>query len=316
MKKILLIAIAFLIAYLAVGCGYKYPMPPEAEGGLPPESSYVHVATWDIENPIDVEVGRDYLVYVISDNNLLKCYGNGEIYSDFNPQGLVEPVAVYQAPDWSIVVADRGDSSIKFYDVDGNLVRTVKENFLFDVVDVAVDESLRIYVVLKESDLILLLDTTGAVIDTVAHYGTGIRDVDNPNGMDLENGWLSFASTDHNWVEVLEAEEPYENILHLGGETHDGDTLPGYFIEPMDVSLDENGFVYVADYGNMRIQKFSPGGEFIISACSKDVDSGFAPVRVSVSPNGETLYVVFTDGATRRVEKFKKAIAPQGGGGE
>ena len=316
MKRLLVLALFGLAAYLLVGCGYKYPMPPISEGGLPPESSYVHVATWDIPDPVDLEVGRDNLVYVISNGQVLKCYGNGQPQEDFYTAGLVDPVSVSQAPDWSIVVADSGDGSIKFYDLDGNLIRTIRDSFLAGVTGAVMDEDYRIFAVFGAKDLILLIDTAGALIDTVAHYGNGIRDVENPGGIDLEGDLLGVASTGHNWVELLSIYEPYENMLHLGGETHDGDTLPGYFLEPLDVSIDANGFVYVADNGNLRIQKFSPSGEFIISAFSKDVDSGFSPVKISVSQSGENLYGIFTDGVTRRIEKFQKAIPPGGGGGE
>ena len=37
----------------------------------------------------------------------------------------------------------------------------------------------------------------------------------------------------------------------------------GQFNEPVDVDVDNEGFVYVTDSGNNRVQKFTPDGQFV-----------------------------------------------------
>ena len=39
----------------------------------------------------------------------------------------------------------------------------------------------------------------------------------------------------------------------------------GQFYEPVDVDVDNEGFVYVTDSGNNRVQKFTPDGQFVCS---------------------------------------------------
>ena len=56
---------------------------------------------------------------------------------------------------------------------------------------------------------------------------------------------------------------------------------PWYFNEPMDVAIDNNDCVYVADLGNNRVQKFTSDGEFITEWGSEGSGDGeFTPVVV------------------------------------
>ena len=41
-------------------------------------------------------------------------------------------------------------------------------------------------------------------------------------------------------------------------------TGPGEFNGPFDVAVDHEGFVYVTDPGNYRVQKFTPEGTFVL----------------------------------------------------
>ena len=44
----------------------------------------------------------------------------------------------------------------------------------------------------------------------------------------------------------------------------------GQFKSPYDIAIDSEGLVYVTDYGNNRIQKFSPEGSLWVSLVIKD----------------------------------------------
>ncbi len=54
-------------------------------------------------------------------------------------------------------------------------------------------------------------------------------------------------------------EDPPEYVLDWGS-TGNGD---GDFMRPLDIAVDQAGFVYVADAQLGRVQKFTPAGEFV-----------------------------------------------------
>jgi DNA-binding beta-propeller fold protein YncE len=57
----------------------------------------------------------------------------------------------------------------------------------------------------------------------------------------------------------------------------------GQFVGPQNLAVDEEGYLYVVDYGNRRISKFDPSGTFILSFGGADGRGGFPGF---VSPTG------------------------------
>ena len=66
----------------------------------------------------------------------------------------------------------------------------------------------------------------------------------------------------------------------------------GQFNCPTDVAVDNEGFVYVADYGNHRIQKFNIEGQFVWSFGTEGPQPGqlYYPSGVTVDDN-DLVYV-------------------------
>jgi DNA-binding beta-propeller fold protein YncE len=83
-------------------------------------------------------------------------------------------------------------------------------------------------------------------------------------------------------------DRPYDLVKGLGGRMYlseyrggrvsilspQGDWLgyigskglgPGMFVGPQNMTVDEDGYLYVVDYGNQRISKFNPDGVFVLS---------------------------------------------------
>jgi DNA-binding beta-propeller fold protein YncE len=85
---------------------------------------------------------------------------------------------------------------------------------------------------------------------------------------------------------------------HVGGKGRG----PGDLIGPSSLTVDDAGYVYVVEYGNRRISKFSPDGEFIHHFGQKDgIFPGF------LSPTGITYLrgrVFVVDGAKRTIYTF------------
>jgi DNA-binding beta-propeller fold protein YncE len=78
---------------------------------------------------------------------------------------------------------------------------------------------------------------------------------------------------------------------------------PGQFNQPHGIAVDASGFVYVADYGNHRIQKFTSSGDYVTHWGSLGVGNGqfSGPDAVAADGSGN-VYVV--DDANSLVQKF------------
>jgi DNA-binding beta-propeller fold protein YncE len=76
----------------------------------------------------------------------------------------------------------------------------------------------------------------------------------------------------------------------------------GMFVGPQNLAVDEDGYLYVVDYGNQRISKFDPDGVFILSFGRK---SSFFPGFISptgIAAGNGRIYAA--DGAAKRIYMF------------
>ncbi len=78
---------------------------------------------------------------------------------------------------------------------------------------------------------------------------------------------------------------------------------PWYFSEPPDVAVDRDGFVYVVDRFNHRIQKFTAGGQFVTRWGKQGSAAGELsfPDAACVDLDG-SVYVI--DGGNNRIQKY------------
>ena len=95
------------------------------------------------------------------------------------------------------------------------------------------------------------------------------------------------------------AAENYTQVA-TWGETGSG---PGQLREPIGIDVDKEGFVYIADSRNQRIQKFDSKGRIVMQIGEPGEGPGQfqKPIDVAVAPNG-TIYV--SDYALDRVKAF------------
>ena len=71
-------------------------------------------------------------------------------------------------------------------------------------------------------------------------------------------------------LDAVQADDDFQ-FVSMWGNKGDG---PGEFDGPFDVAVDREGFVYVTDTGNRRIQKFSPDETLILQWGSQGTGPG------------------------------------------
>ena len=93
--------------------------------------------------------------------------------------------------------------------------------------------------------------------------------------------------------------ETYQFVLKWGSSG----SVNGKFEDPEGVAVDSSGYVYVVDWGNNRIQKFTSKGIFVLSMGSEGSGDGQFeyPIGIAVDSSG---YVYVTDFGNNRIQKF------------
>jgi len=84
----------------------------------------------------------------------------------------------------------------------------------------------------------------------------------------------------------------------------------GMFVGPQNITADEDGYIYIVDFGNQRISKFDPDGVFVLSFGRK---SAFFPGLLSptgiAARNGK---IFIADSAAKKIYTFDPNGAPLG----
>jgi predicted membrane-bound mannosyltransferase/DNA-binding beta-propeller fold protein YncE len=136
-----------------------------------------------------------------------------------------------------------------------------------------------------------------------------------PRGLAIApDGSLYIADTNNHRIQHL---SPTGEVLHIWGSysgseaSLSGTAVAGSFNEPWDVAVGPDGFVYVADTWNNRIQKFTAEGVFITSwgyfGQGETADAFWGPRAISVDDRGR---VFVSDTGNKRVVMFTNAGEP------
>ncbi|MFC1936228.1 flippase activity-associated protein Agl23 [Chloroflexota bacterium] len=144
--------------------------------------------------------------------------------------------------------------------------------------------------------------------NTIGHYSEAGVLFDGPHDIALApDGSIYVADT--NSHAVLHLSKDGELLHQWGGfgsvEGEQPGTMPGLFNQPWGIAVDQEGYVYVADTWNHRIQKFTAEGEFIttwgVLGQGEDAFALYGPRDVEVDGDGN---VIITDTGNKRVLVF------------
>jgi len=131
-------------------------------------------------------------------------------------------------------------------------------------------------------------------------------DLISPRNLEIApDGSLYLLDTGNNQVLHLSADG---ELLHSWGKYGNSDTgsaLPGSFNEPWGIAISSDGYVFIADTWNHRIQKFTADGKYLTSwgqfGQMETPESFWGPRDVAVDENG---HVYVSDTGNKRIVVF------------
>lgn len=184
-----------------------------------------------------------------------------QVIKDF-PFQLLGPYGIAFDSKGRAYVADQRVGAVFIFNPETREVELIRNKFeaTFGLInDVAVDDSDRLFVSDGKLHRVLIFDPSHKVEGQITE---GLTD---PVGMaiDEDNRLLYVVDTQQDQVIVYDADS-YKLLRRIGttGKNH-WLTTPGDFGAPSNVAVDKDGYVYVTDTMNNRVEIFDADGNFV-----------------------------------------------------
>ena len=164
--------------------------------------------------------------------------------------------------------------------------------------DIAISPEGMKYVADLGRGLIFVFDQSERHIGSFGHEGL------KPVGVAVYQNELYVCDFAKQRVEVLDRQTG--SLLRTIGQPGQG---PGQFIRPLGIAVDDQGFVYVTDVLNCRMQKFDRAGKLVTAFGITSAHAGgfVRPKHIAVDKDG-IIYVV--DAAFQNVQLFDQVGRP------
>ena len=207
-------------------------------------------------------------------------------------RGLRGPSGVAVTDDGLMIVSERDGNCINLLDKEGKKIRSFgswgsnKAQLCYPY-GLALASNKTILVADQGNNRIQEFTMEGKCLSCVGTYGNGPLQFDAPCGIAVNRSTQKVYVTDrdNHRVQVLNSDLTFSRKFGSYG------FLQGQFYEPVDVDVDNEGFVYVTDSGNDRVQKFTPDGQFVYSFGEEQSEPGHLLCPVGITVNEDLIYV-------------------------
>ena len=232
------------------------------------------------ENPVDLALGRDDVLYVVNrsgddlsrggqrNKRVTICTVAEEYIGDFGIGGdgdgdLMWPCSIAIDRDEKVYVSDSALHRISIFDSRGTYLAKWGTEGESDgqfnrPAGIAFDRDDNLLVVDALNNRVQKYTKDGAFLHQWGRGGNGEGELNVPWGVTLDQeGNVYVADWRNDRIQKFDGDG---NFLATWGSPGTGD---GEFHRPAGVAVDDEGNVYVADWGNERVQVLSPDGSFL-----------------------------------------------------
>ena len=228
----------------------------------------------------------------------------GGSQADFKPRWqLVVPNGIAVDSKGKVYVADSKVRAIFIIDVETGKYEMIKNGtearFQWPT-GLAMDDSDRLFAADSGMKRVLVFSPDHKV------EGVIDRGLMAPAGLaiDNENRLLYVADPEQDQVFVYDADPPFKKIRAIGtpGKGHTL-TTPGDFSKPIGVAVDKEGYLYVTDTWNNRVEVFDADGNFIRAWGKAGDGPGYLARPKGIAIDGDG-HVWITDSVQERVQLY------------
>jgi hypothetical protein len=139
---------------------------------------------------------------------------------------------------------------------------------------------------------IFYLDSNNLLLST---FSGGLEGLQNPFDF-LESGNDSFFISEYTGNQISKFDNAGNKLAVFGS----GGTGPGQLLGPQYMAMDHSGYLYVSDWGNKRVNKYTVEGEFVFSIGGKGSASPVLSGPTGIAIRGDQVFVA---------DRLKKQIA-------
>lgn len=298
------------------------------------------VATDDVGNVYVTDSSSARIrTYDSTGTQLLSWGGSGSGDGQFN-----FPRSIAVADDGSVYVADEGNNRIQKFAANGDFITKwgtagAGQGQFNRPTGVDVDAAGNVYVADSRNNRVQIFDSAGGFVASWGTLGAGDGQFDGLTGIAVSSGNVYVSEVANRRVQRLSTDGTYITkwpILNVPGNldtdaagnvfvpdantgdvtkySPSGQTLlrwgrrgsgDGQFEVAQGVAVDAGGFIYVADTGNNRIQKFDSAAAYVAQWGLRSGE--FANPWGIATDSRENVYVV--DNGNNRIQKFTSAGA-------
>ena len=201
----------------------------------------------------DIALDNDDNIYCIDEmtNKILKCSQTGSNIQikelkqmNCGGQGLV-------VVGNEVFICNRlSNSTIAIYNRDLEYIRHIRHGNVEQLMGISVDACGNLYVVDNTNSLILVFSNEGNYLHSFGYDGTGRKVLKSPYGICVSGPYVYVTNAVGHNVSVFTTDGVYVTSFGIHGKDR------GNFDLPFNVCVGKDGFVYVTDHFNARVQIF------------------------------------------------------------